>query len=373
MNTKSIISIIAVFMLLVMTLATVRIQTVYGHEVGVKETWGGGVINEVLPPKTYVLIPGFMQKIYKYSVGQQKYVMNDVGDVEFGEGRPNDAYVVQSSDQQSMRISMAIQWRRDPLMAVELHKTLQDNIEERLLRPELMRIVKDEATTLTALEAYAGSGLVRLQQSIQNKLRHPEGELHKRGVIIDNFVIEHIGLDKKYIGEIEARQVAVQARLRNIEETKAAEEAANKAKAEAQADYERQVVAARRDKEVGILSAQKSAEQQVLAATASARQVELAAEAEKNRNILNAEGDKEAGYLRANAIEALGAAEAEATKLKLQAYAVQGADAFVKIEVAKSMADAFKNIQGYLPESMNVTLLAEQYTSGVNLLVNPQQ
>ena len=39
-------------------------------------------------------------------------------------------------------------------------------------------------------------------------------------------------------------------------------------------------------------------------------------------------------------------------------------------ELGKSMANAFQNIDGYLPESMSVNLLSEQYTKGVNLLMN---
>lgn len=348
---------------IIATLATIRIQTVGGNEIGVKETWKDGVVEEALGPKTYVLIPGFTQKIYTYPISQQVYVMNDRDDgQEFGEGRRGDAYLVQSAEGQDMRISFSTQWRRDPAFIVQLHKTVRDNVEERILRPELLRIVKDEATVMSALEAYAGEGLVKLQMNIQRRLQSPDGELRSRGIFVDNFVIENIGLDPKYREQITARQVAVQARLRAIEETKAAEAAAERAKAEAQADYERRVVEAERDKRVGVLEAEKEAEQQI-----------LGADAERQQNVLRAQGEKESGELRAQAILAIGEAEAEATRLKLAAYHTEGADAFVKIEVAKSMSEAFKNIKGYLPESMNVTLLAEQYSNGVNLLVNPQQ
>ena len=149
----------------------------------------------------------------------------------------------------------------------------------------------------------------------------------------------------------------------------AAEAAADKAKALAQADYEKQIVEAKRDKEKGILSAEQAAQQKVLAAEADAKQVALQAEAEKNRNVLIAQGEREAAENRAKAILALGQAEAEAKKLQLSAYAVPGADAFVKIQVATQMAEAFKNIKGYLPENMSVNLLSDQYTKGVNLLV----
>lgn len=362
-------AVLGVFMLIA-ALTIVDIHTVDGNEIGVKETWADGVVEDSFPPKTYILFPGFSQNIINYDLSQQMYVMNDRGGEEAAEGRPQDSYLVQSSEGQDMRISMAVQWRRDPLKVIELHKTVGENVEEKILRPELMRTVKDKATSLEALIAYSGPGLVGLQSDIQRALQNPDGDLRKRGVIVDNFVIEHIGLDPEYVGEIKGKQIAIQTRLRNIEETKAAEAAAEKAKAEAQANYEKVIVEAERDKQQGILEAEKIAQQKILDAGAKAKEVTLAAQAEKERRVLDAEGEKEAGELRAAAIIAVGQAEAEAQKLKLSAYAVPGAEAFVRIQVAASMSEAFQNIQGYLPENMSINLLAESYDKGVSLLVN---
>jgi regulator of protease activity HflC (stomatin/prohibitin superfamily) len=310
-------------------------------------------------PKTYFLFPAFTQKMYPYKISQQVYVMNDDPN-DYAEGRTKDSYLVQSSDQQDMRISLAIQWRRDPLKIVELHKTVRDNVEEKILRPELQRIVKDKATIRTALDAYSGTGLVQLQNDILAALRTPEGELSRREILIDNFVIQHIGLDPTYVKEITERQVAIQARLKNMEQTKAAEAAAEKAKAEARANYEKMVVEADRDKQVGILSAEKEAEQKVLAAEAAKKQTVLAAEAEK-----------ESGELRAQAIIAIGNAEAEAVKQKMLAYSSSGSENFVKMEIAKSLGTAYQNISGYLPSDRNIMLLSDKYQGAINLLANP--
>jgi regulator of protease activity HflC (stomatin/prohibitin superfamily) len=347
----------------------VKIRKVSGHELGVLETWGEGVQAEPLTPKTHFFFPGFTNSVYNYDMGMQLYVMNDKDNrEEVAEGRKSDAYVVQSKDQQDMRISLRVQWLRRPEKVVDLHKVARDQVEERILRPRLLNVVKNQATLRTALEAYSGEGLVKLQSDILRDLQS-DPELNQY-LKIDSFVVEHIGLDKDYTKEIVARQVAVQERLKNIEQTKAAEAAADKAKAVAQADYEKILVEARRDKEKGILDAEKTAQQQILAAEAAAKQVALQAEAEKNRNVLIAQGEREAAENRAQAILALGEAEAEAQKLKLSAYAVPGADAFVKIEIAKSFASGVQNIKGYLPERMNVNLLADQYANGINVLVN---
>ena len=170
--------------LVVASVFIVDISTVEGNELGVKETWDGGVIAESLQPKTYVLFPGFTQKVFKYDMSSQVFVMNDQANDTYGEGRRRDSYLVQSSEGQDMRISLNIRWRRDPDFVVDMHKTVRGNVEEKILRPELMRVVKDQATTRTALNAYSGEGLVKLQSDISSALMSHEAELRKRGVIV---------------------------------------------------------------------------------------------------------------------------------------------------------------------------------------------
>ena len=363
------------------SIMTVDITTVHGNEIGVLETWQDGVVDEPKIPKTYILIPGFMKEIYIYDVSSQVFVMNDTAE-QIARGRRQDSYLVQSAEGQDMRISLNVQWRIDPKNVIHIHKTVRRDIEEKILRPGIMRIVKDSATTRIAIEAYSGVGLVKLQSEIFDRMVAPDGELRSRGVIVENFVIEGIGLDREYVGEIKAKQVAIQRELRAREETKAAESEALRARADAQKDYEKQVVEARRDKEVGVLNFEMKAEQEVLQATADAtkvvlaaeaasKKVELAARAQKKQTVLAAEGEKEAGELRAKAILAIGEAEAQATKLKLSAYAVEGADAFIKIEVAKQMAAGFKNIRGYLPQDMKINLLSESFLDAVRQATSP--
>lgn len=377
-------SVLAVF-LLITTLLLFKIVTVNGDEYAIKESWNQGVLPEIYPPKTYFLFPGFSQNMYRYKASQQVYVMNDDPD-DANDGRDKDSYLVQSKEGQDMRLSLAVQWRRDPDFGVYLHQStghLPNAVEEKVLRPELMRVVKDEATQMEALKAYSGDGLVQLQNNILNKLRDPNGELKKRGIIVDNFVIQHCALDPKYVEQIKEKQVAVQQRLKNIEQTAAALAAAERTKAEAQADYNRAVVESERDKKRGILEAEKEAQQKVLAAEASKQQtilaaqaaqqqVTLAAEAEKRRVVLAGEGEAEAGKLRGQGIEAVGSAESNVIKMKMFAYSSTGAENFVRMEVAKSLSEAFKGIKGYLPSNMSVNMLTDNFDKSVSVLLNGQ-
>jgi regulator of protease activity HflC (stomatin/prohibitin superfamily) len=334
------------------------IIVIQGSQVGVKETFQEGVVDEPLMPATYLVYP--WERVQPYSTAVRVFVMNDKHD-DPGEGRTQDSYLVQSRDSQDMYLSLQVQWRIDPAHVVNLHKTVgPEGIEERVLRPSLLKIVKNKATMRDAIQAYAGEGLVTLQQDIEKDLADPQGDLLQRGVIVDSFVIEHIRLDPDYVREITARQIAIQKEQRAVQEEKAAQAEALKAKAVAQADLNKLVVEAERDKQVAVLKAEAENEKVILQAQADKQKVVLAAEAEK-----------ESGELKAQAILAVGKATAEAETLKYQAFGVEGAEVYARIQVADSMARAFGNIKGYLPENMNVYVLGSNFMNAVENLVKP--
>ncbi len=366
---KLVTSGILLLILLVVGLFFVKIVTIDGNQLGVEETWSGGVSTNILFPKTYVLFPGFTYTVYKYDASLQKFVMNDLGEKEGekSEGRAKDSYKVQSQEGQDMTISMNLQWRIDPTFLVQIHKTVGPDIQEKIIRPALMRVVKDAATTRKAIDAYSGEGLVSLQREIQTtlSLQHAatngEPTLAERGIIVGNFVIEHIDLDPKYIDEIKMKQIAVQQQLRAVEEQKAAEAQALVAKAVAQADANKQIVDADRAKQVTVLKAEADNQQAI-----------LAAQAEKQKQTLEAEGKEAAMEAIANGTLAQGKAVAAANELLLKSYSVAGSDSYVKVKVAEQVANAFSNIKGYLPTDMKVNLLTGNFLESVDSLTgNP--
>ncbi len=330
------------------------VVTIKGNQVGVKESWNVGVHSEPLRPKTYFVLP--WENVQPYSTAVQVFVMNDRRDDETGVGRSQDSYLVQSKGSQDMHLSLQVQWRIDPTHVVDIHKTVgPDHIEEKLLRPTLLRVVKDEATIREAIAAYSGAGLVDLQQAIEKDLNAPEGELRAKGVIVDSFVIEHIKLDAEYVKEITARQVAIQKEMRAVQEEKAAQAEALKAKAIAQSDLNKAVVEAERDKQVLVLNAEAENEKSI-----------LAAEAEAKKTVLAAQAEKDSGELKAASILAIGKANAESEKLKFTAYSAEGADVYARIQIAESLKGAFQNIKGYIPEDMTIFSLGQGFMEAVD-------
>lgn len=371
---------------LIVLFTMVKFTTVKGHEYGVLETWTGGVASEVYQPKTHILFPGFMKKLYIYDGASQVFVMNDKEErsEETGVGREKDSYLVQSQEGQDMRISLNLRWRLDPKKLVEIHKTVRQDIEEKIIRPVVMRVVKDKATKMKAIDAYSGTGLVQLQQEIQDALTGKDAtetdELAERGVTVENFVIEHIELDPKYIEEIKQKQIATQRQLKAVEEEKAATAEALVAKAKAQADLNTKVVEAERDAKVKVVAAQAAAEQVTIAAKAAAEQVTIAAkaaaeqvrvaaEASKEQKALEGEGEKLKMIAEAEGTLAKGKAEANAKELMLTSYKAAGADAYVKVEIANALAEGTKGIQGYLPNNFNPTIISGNFTDAIEQIL----
>lgn len=356
---------------LIVAFTMVKFQTVKGNEYGILETWGGGVISEVYPPKTHILFPGFMKKMFIYDGASQVFVMNDkpMSQEKTAVGRDVDAYLVQSQEGQDMKISLNLRWRIDPKQLVLIHKTVRLDIEDKIIRPVVMRVVKDKATKMKAIDAYSGEGLVRLQEEIQTALSGRDSketdELSERGVIVENFVIEHIELDPKYIEEIKGKQIATQKQLRAVEEQKAAEAEALVAKAKAQAEYNTKLVAQQLLATNMVIQAQADNERVIIAAKAQQQQLQIEAEGQKQKLTLEAEGKQAAMEATAKGTLAMGQAEAKAKELMLNAYTTAGPEAFVKVEVSKALASGFQNIQGYLPEKISITTLSQNFVDAV--------
>lgn len=340
---------ISTLILIVFSLLFFKTVTIKGNQVGVLETWSGGVQDQILTPKTYVYVPGFLYTVYEYDISAQV--------VELDRSQ-NDSYRVQSAEGQDMDIEMSLRYRVEPTKVVQNHKTVGQNIDQKVIIPTLLRVIKDHATNKRAIDAYSGEGLVSLQKEIEDALTtHPE--YIEKGIIVENCNIKHIGLDPTYLTEIQQKQVAIQKELRYVQEEKAALAEAKKAKAEAQANYEKTVVEAQRDKEVAILLAEQKAESSV-----------LAAEANKKQQVLAAEAEKESGILRAEGVLAMGKAEADALKLKLASYAEPGSDLYAKIQVAESLKGAFSNIKGYLPSDMRINVLTDSFEKSLQAVID---
>lgn len=337
---KLVLAGVALLVAIVACVILVEFKTVKGGEMGVKETWSEGVVNTVLQPRNYWLFPGFTQEIYTYDLTLKTFELTE--------------YKIRSSDNQEMTIQAKVQWRRDPATLVRHHTMFKQGVELVAIQPAVIGSVLRHGTTYKAIDAYSGEGLIKMQNDIQKDLLDNK-QLKEDGVIIESFIIVFNHLAPDYLSEINGRQIAALKQTRAVEEQKAAEAQALVAKSLAQADLNKQVVEAERDKQMMVLKAEAENEKVV-----------LTAKAEQQKLTLEAEGKKMAMLAEAEGTVALGKAKADANRALLESFSVQGTDSFTKIEVAKQVAVAFGNIKGFLPESMSINLLTDNFNKAID-------
>jgi regulator of protease activity HflC (stomatin/prohibitin superfamily) len=382
LTVAGLLAIVAIVGVLFSAIFLVKIRTVDGNEIGVLETWSDGVVNEPLTPKTYVFFPGFNKSVYTYTTSGQVFAMNDKDDAQepFAHGRRSDVLVVNSLDNQQVRFHITLTWRIDPTHVVSLHKNYRDNIEERLIRPEIVNEVGIRATLQNAIDLYSGPKLNALRELVNAELRNPNGKLAQSGVIVDRFVIEKPKLNPDYEKVIESRQLAIATESQAREQQKANVAIAEAAKAAALKGQYEAVVAAETSKQRGILEQEAISQKAIIEAAANAKntiveqnaaseKIVLAATAEAKRNIAISEAQKQAEINRAVGIKAVGEATAEANKLLLSSFSVPGSDLYTRIQVAKSLGESFQNVRGYLPANVSYNLVAENFDKGVSLML----
>jgi len=316
-------------------------QHVKGNERLVTQNFRTGVSQEIVSSGTFFYVP-LTTTVYKYNVGTEKFIM---GNKALYNGKGSDfvdypAYTITTGGngkEQPATFSVTLQYRLDPTKLVALHNKAQNSYEDLIIKPALTRIISDQATILSVLDFYSGTGRVDLQRNIEKAIsEHPE--LSGAGIMVETFVIDSIDLDKAYVEEITGRQLASQKKLRAVEETRAAEEVAKRVEAEAEADKLKKIV-----------EADAAKQQRVKAAEASAQETKLAAEASRFQKEQDAKG-----------LLAQGTAEAEvAQKKALAKYAGEAGARQAQVEIEMARVDLFKNmkIDGVLPEKTILTII----------------
>lgn len=372
------IAVVAVISL-VLLFGVLKYETVEGNYAAVKETWDGGVQKEALPPKTY-WIYRWTEELFHYDMSGQVFVMNDKGNDTHGEGRRFDALEIKSSDNQKVVLNVTLQWHRAIDKLADMHRQYRTEVEEKLIRPNIVRVLIAHATVKPALELYSGKELVDLQKQVEEELKKTDGPLHSGGVIVDSFVIDYTHFpDTKYVENIEARQRALIAESRFLAEQKTNQAEADAAKIAALKKQYQDVVEAETKAKKTIIDQQAESDKATIQAKADAlnaitrqeaesQKIVLQAKADAEKAIALADADKQKELFRAVGIEAVGRAEAEANKLKLASYSAPGSDNYVKVEVAKQFASGLANVR-FFPSNATYNTIAKDFDSGLSLLV----
>lgn len=374
----TLVAVILLGIITIFSFAALKIETVAGNQLGVLETYDG-VSTKVYQPGTYFWFPnGFGKRMHAQPASGQVFAMTDKTETNAVDGRPVDPLKVNTLDNQQMTFNIHVTWHRDPVQLVELYKHYNDNVEEKLLRPEIANEISRRATLQNAIDLYSGPKLNELRDTVTAELRSATGKLATSGIVVDRVVIDRPSLNKDYEDLIEKRQLAIA-----TESMAKEQKAANLALAEAgrtaalKEQYEK-VVAADTAKQVAILQQDALAQQSIIQTAANAKnvvaqqeadsqKVVLASKAEAARNVAISEAQKQAEVNRAVGIKAVGEAAADANKLLLASYSVPGSDNYTRIQVADHLAAAYQGVR-YYPASMSMSVIASEFSKGLNVL-----
>ena len=291
-----------------------------GNEVGVVQNWGG-VKNDLLLPGMH-FYNNFVDDVHTYNIGTQKITFDDVNTNNESE-YPRILLDIGENGGQKAWIAMSVNYHLNPEKAVTIHKQgIGKTYESVVLKREIIDVVNEIARPRTALNIYSGEGFVKFKNDIEDSLKSNH-VLVDRGLVIENTIIYKVYLDPQYEQEIAGKQIAMQQKLRKVEETLAAQEEAKRIFAMSQAKVEE----ARQTAEASKIT-------QVTDAEAKARKTVLDAEAERDSNLARASGEL-----------AVGKARAEVKKLEsVSLYDGESGGRRAEVEIKKYQADMMANL-----------------------------
>lgn len=317
---------------------------VEGSEAVVLQDLISGVKEEVWRDGTHFYI-GWITDPYKYNIGTQKITFDEAESnpeaeyprivVDVGENGGQKVYVALSVNYRpGWRLSADGNPEFSSEALVKLHKDgLGQSYENVILKRTIVEVVNQLARPRQALAIYSGEGYVKFANDLDDAIKaHPS--LLSRGIFVENTILYKVYLDPAYEREIASKQLAIQTTLRKTEETKAAEQEARRAFAEAQANVEQRRQEAEAKKIEQVKNAEAQAEKEV-----------LAAEADKKRRILQAEGEQGANLARASGILAVGKAEAEVAALQREAlYGGRAGEWRAKVQISELQASKLSGL-----------------------------
>lgn len=341
---KLVIGFIVGVILLVTVSRTMGVVKVEGDEAVVQQDWSKGVLPDVLLSGTHFYV-GWTTDVYKYQIGTQK--------ITFDKGAEYDRIVVNVGENggQEAHIAMSVNYRLgwidsgagpafSPEKLIRIHKDgIGKTYEDVIVRRTIVDAVNKVARPYDALRIYSGTGFVKFKEEVEKELKnHPV--FKDRGIYIENLIINKVYLDPAYESEIAGKQLAIQQTLRKKEETKAAEEEAKRAFAQAQAQVEVTRQRAEAEKIITVKKAEADKAQAILRAEGEKEQQVLQAEGEKQKRILEAEGNRDANLAIASGILAVGKSEAEVEQLKRDAkYDGISGERRANVEIATAQAE----------------------------------
>ena len=179
-----------------------------------------------------------------------------------------------SSDIQQVEVTCTVNYSIDQVNAQNLYKNVGENYYYKKMEPRIKECTKSVFTRYTA------ENLMEVRNTLSNQIEELlSPEMLEIGIRIETISIEDVDFTDAFTDAVEAKQVALQKKLKT--ETEQAELVSV-----AQSTAERDIIAAKADAEKRAILAQAEADVKKIEADAEAYAVKVKAEAEANANEL---------------------------------------------------------------------------------------
>lgn len=179
-----------------------------------------------------------------------------------------------SSDIQQVEVTCTINYSIDQVNAQNLYKNVGENYYYKKMEPRIKEATKSVFTRYTA------ENLMEVRNTLSNQIEELlSPEMLDIGIRIETISIEDVDFTDAFTDAVEAKQVALQKKLKT--ETEQAELVSV-----AQSTAERDIIAAKADAEKRAILAQAEADVKKIEADAEAYALKVKAEAEANANEL---------------------------------------------------------------------------------------
>ena len=154
-----------------------------------------------------------------------------------------------TKDTQNTSFHMAITWSITPAAARELYKTVGVDYFDRIM---IQRLQEDSKIVIGKKIA---DGLIEERETLSKEVKELfKAEMQVYGIVVEDLAISNIEFEPEFTAAVEAKQVALQNKLRaeteQAQKTMESKQEAERAKIKAQAEADQALIAANADLEV---------------------------------------------------------------------------------------------------------------------------
>jgi len=254
------------------------------------------------PGSVYFFLP-FINQWRTLPVSQQNLMMT--ADPKEGDRPVPDDITFKTKDGNNVHIDVNVMWRIDPgkagFIVSHVGQTIEE-VKERVVRPVSRALIRDYFNEITSEEYYQVTIKNEMAQKAKDALAK---ELLPYGILVDNLQVQQHRFDPDYQGAINAQKQAEADRQKLVEQQKNME-------------------------------VQKKSELEGKRAEWNKRLEDAIGEAGRVKN--ESDGYYQTKINQAKATIAVAQAEAEGVRKEAEALGKLGGDAYVKMQVAKQLA-----------------------------------